>query len=454
MMSKILLTLSWEPFRWIVSWDITGPPAVRAARLMQYAIKNEIGVVIDDSIFQDPIASSRLTVLHKGVRIKGTAEPQRIYTLSPTDHGTAAFRILENEQTTSVHEGKIQEIQQILCAAGSRSKVAIITGPPMSGKKFAAQIAAGREGMTPFLHVSSESAGYLQLANTIATWFQHVDDSDMRAGAEDVLNHLKAERWSRAHDACIELMSLAVVLDMKACFVVDRVHFLDEFSTSLIRETLRGRRTKGGRELLYHWSGLVSNVSEHDSDVESATIGRICFLCVHVSLYEWPSAQEVKARITRSESKYDLPVITIGKVSRGDLGRMFREIEDMEAHERWLKIYGESSGYCAGYFVERVAASRFISEQLRLQGEKGHAMTNEDLMLQVPTGMMKRNRDLTVHQISADIAMKFTQVFDGLPPLFQVSKRSLLHIPTICLSDLIPSPAIFESFDSRNKELV
>lgn len=76
--------------------------------------------------------------------------------------------------------------------------------------------------MTPYLHVSSESAGYLQLAGTVAMWFKHMDDDDLQALASDVLKHLHAQRWSRAHDACVDLMNLAVLLGLRACFVIDR----------------------------------------------------------------------------------------------------------------------------------------------------------------------------------------------------------------------------------------
>lgn len=43
------------------------------------------------------------------------------------------------------------------------------------------------------------------------------------------------------------------------------------------------------------------------------------------------------------------------------------------------------------------------------------------MTLQIPHGMMKKSREITVHEVSADVAMKYTQLFDELPPLFQVS---------------------------------
>ena len=402
-------------------WDITGPPAVRAARLMQYAIKRGHDMVIDHSIFQDRMASTRLLLLHKAVQVKGTKEAFPVYTLS-NSFEWAALRILETEYA-SVLDDKVEEIRSLITARGPTKRAMIITGPALSAKKIAAQRAAGYAGMIPYLHVSSESAGYLQLASTIAMWFKHVDDIDMQTFASDVLHHLQAKRWSRAHDACIDLMNLAVVLGLKACFVVDRVHFLDEFSMSLIRECFRSRRAKNTREQEHRWSGLFANLIESENDGDDGMVGRVCFLCIHVSLYRWSSAQDVKDRISGSHSKYDVPVIRLGQVSKDGIRNMCRELVDLDVSDRWLEIYSLTSGYCAGYCVERMAASRVISGQLWLQKKKGLVTTNDDLMIQIPGGMLKRNRDLTVHEVSAEVAMKFTQIFDENPPLFQVSRE-------------------------------
>lgn len=274
--------------------------------------------------------------------------------------------------------------------------------------------------MTPFLHVSSVSAGHLQLARTIATWFSYTDDLDIKACASDVLEHLDAMRWSRAHDTCVEMLNLSVTLGLKACFVVDRIQFLDDFSLSLIRECLRVRRNKHGRAINRQWSDRISDASETDADAESD--GVVCFLCIHVALYQWPSDEDMASRLSRSgSSRAKVPVITVGRVSSEDLRLLFRDLSDMEVHERWLETYAESSGYLPGYFVERAAASRTISGKLWGEGKRGLAITNQDMTLQIPQGMVKKNKELAVHQVSADVAMKFTQIFDELPPVFQVS---------------------------------
>ena len=76
-------------------WDVTGPPAVRAARLMQYALSEGIAVAIDRSVYNDsPMATAKLTVQNPSVQLKGTIGTIPIYTLSNTTI-SAAFRVLE-----------------------------------------------------------------------------------------------------------------------------------------------------------------------------------------------------------------------------------------------------------------------------------------------------------------------------------------------------------------------
>jgi hypothetical protein len=80
-------------------WDITGPPAVRAARLMQYALKSCVEVAIDQSVYNDPMAATKMALLHSDVTLKGTKDPISVYTISDTKV-SSAFRIMETEQGT------------------------------------------------------------------------------------------------------------------------------------------------------------------------------------------------------------------------------------------------------------------------------------------------------------------------------------------------------------------
>ena len=75
-------------------WDITGPPAVRASRLMQYALKTDVEVAIDQSVYDDPIAATRLTLLDSEVILKGCTTGVAVYTMSQSNR-LCAFRVLE-----------------------------------------------------------------------------------------------------------------------------------------------------------------------------------------------------------------------------------------------------------------------------------------------------------------------------------------------------------------------
>lgn len=75
-------------------WDITGGPAVRAARLMQYALSSDIAVAIDQSVYDNPVAAARMTLLEAEIQLKGTKLSVPVYTISDSEK-LSAFRVLE-----------------------------------------------------------------------------------------------------------------------------------------------------------------------------------------------------------------------------------------------------------------------------------------------------------------------------------------------------------------------
>ena len=290
--------------------------------------------------------------------------------------------------------------------------------------------------MVPYLHLSDESAGFLQLAKTIATWFQHVDDEAVRRGADNVLELLRKQHWSRSHDECIALVDLALERGLRACFVIDRIQFLDEFSMSLIRECLCGRmapRRKGRR------------ISTTNNDVLiSAQPGKLCLLCVHVSFYNGKSVLDVVNDLSRSTESVQIPVIQVGEASNEALRSMFRDLSDMEVDDRWLDAYAEASGNCAGYFIERVAAIRTKSSKLWSEGKRPYAETSERLVLHIPHGLVRTNKTIPVMEVSAEVAMRFHQLFDELPPLCQTALKVMTVASRGGYVFRIPSRIVYE----------
>ena len=333
-----------------------------------------------------------------------------------------------------VHDDLVDQITNHLNRGGARVAV-IVSGIPLAGKKIVCQRAAGNADFVPYLHLSDESAGFLQLARTIATWFQYAEDEDVHSRANDVLDLLSKQHWSRSHDECIALVELALEKGLRVCFIIDRIQFLDEFSMSLIRECLCGRtvpQKKGRRSI----SGTLN----------TTYTGKFCVLCVHVSFYNGKSVSDVVDDLSRSKDNVQVPVIHVGEATNEDLQRMFRDLSDMEVDDRWLNAYAEASGNCAGYFIERVAAIRRISGKLWSEEKRPLAETSEELVLHIPYGLVRRNKTLPVMEINAEVAMRFQQLFDELPPLCQtllkvatvVSRGGyVFHIPSHILYDVL-----------------
>ena len=420
-------------------WDITGPPAVRAARLMQYALENDLEVAVDESVFAVPAAASRLEIIDSSVELKGSKNPVSVYSMTGASV-QSAFHVLGTEYG-NVHNGVVHAIRSFVCDR-SRSAV-VVSGIPYSGKKIVCQRAAGKADFVPFLHVSDQNYGLLQLARSMATWYKYSDIDDVRYLADSVIAHMEQSRWSCAHDECIRLVNLAVQEGLRACFVVDRVQFLDEFSISLMRECLRHRRTvrgsgSGSGSIRFCSDGSSNRGSDIDEPSAGEETGSICFLCTHVALYNWKTATNVVEDITRSRKTLKVPVFELLEADPNELRRMFRDLSDMEVEDRWLDAYAETSGFCAGYFIKRAAASRNISGQLWSEGKAGLAETSEKLVLSIPPGLVRTNRLIKVTQVSPEAAMRFHQIYDELPPLFQMLTK-VLSVATSGLFSKYPS---------------
>lgn len=347
------------------------------------------------------------------------------------------------------HDGIVEEITKHI-TKGRRRCAVLVNGISLAGKKIVCQRAAGFADLVPYLHVSDDSAGFLQLARTIATWFSYIENDDVRYLADSVMRHLEHGRWSRAHDECIELVNTSLEEGLRSCFLVDRVQFLDDFSISLIRECLHGRaRIRRTSSQYSEGSAPDLESSERSAAMNEHVPGEICFLLVHVSLYNWKSAANIVADITRSHKALHIPIITLSEASREELRTLFKDLADQDVDERWLDAYAEASGYCAGYFIERAAGIRKLSGKEWREGRQGYVHVTPALQIYIPPGLVRANKAIPVGMISAEVAMRFSQVFDGLPPLFQTfakilslsSRTGFFELPTSImwetLNDLI-----------------
>jgi len=315
------------------------------------------------------------------------------------------------ERAGRCHDKVVEAITTHINEGRKRCAV-LVTGIPLAGKKIVCQRAAGYADLVPYLHLSDDSDGFLQLAHTIATWFQYIEIDDVQYLANNVLEHLKCSRWTRAHDECIELVDLSLSYGLRSCFLIDRIQFLDDFSLSLIRECLHGRsklRRNSSRFSEHGSSDFDLSDRTSSEAMEEDGSGKICFLCVHVSLYNWKSAAQIVADITRSHRSLHIPIVTLGEASREELRTLFQDLSDMDMEERWLDAYAEASGYCAGYFIERAAGIRKLSSMEWMEGQQGFSEITPSLKICIPPGRVRMTKMITVRRVSAEVAMRFSQ---------------------------------------------
>jgi hypothetical protein len=319
-----------------------------------------------------------------------------------------------------VHKAIVKQIKRHLSDSHDRCSV-VVTGIPLAGKKTVCQLAAGRAGFVPYLHVSSKCAGFLQVAQTVAHWFLYSESVAIKDIAVSVSENLQKQNWSRAHDDCISLVDKAISMGMRACFVVDRVQFLDEFSLSLIRECMKPKSLRMGR-------GSSRYVVEIDEMVEnqqslSQDKGKICFLCVHESLYNEKSASDIAEDLSRSNRSISIPVIRLGEASEQELRQMFNDCMDVELDDSSFELLAKSSRYGAGCFIERCVA---IGTDLGCTSwKKATFRLNQKMKLQLADNSMRKVKKLPLTLIRPEISMRFTLIFDELPPLFQTLLKVL-----------------------------
>lgn len=219
---------------------------------------------------------------------------------------------------------------------------------------------------------------------------------------------------SRAHDACIALVDDAIQLGITSCFLVDRIQFLDDFSRSLLKECLVRDRSPSSIRLV-----------NGQGNSDKAGTGKICFLCVHGTLYNQLSANHIVEDLTRGNATLKVPIVEVVEAKPDELRTMYRDVADVEVEDRWLRTMGDSSGWCAGYFMQRAEAIRNMSGKLWKEGKPGYSITSEDLKLSVPPGYLRKNKEVKVMQISTEVAMRYAQIYDELPPLFQLFTKVL-----------------------------
>jgi class 3 adenylate cyclase len=396
-------------------WDMTGAPVVRAARLMQYALKEEIPIAIDQSVYDNASMPSSMSAF-SCIFLKGSREPATVYILAPS-RSVAASMILESYAFAPIHEKQVSLLTAFMSSGQTRG-AAIVTGPVLTGKKVVCQRAAGLAQLTPILHVGDPTAGLFQIGRTLSEWFMHYNyEQRCCNGAEVVREHLANQRWNRAHDDCIKLINAVVQHGYRGCVLVDRVHDLDQFSLSFIRECLTVKKATR-RSSTMSYSSRRSSSSVGDDEEKPTEIGRFFFLCTHVPLYEAMTAARIVQELVRAHTIH-VPIIEVAEATKEELKIFVQKSVDLGVEDYWLDTYAKTSGCRPGYLFQRIRRLRIISANRVKEGMVPLTAITDEVKLHIPDRMARFVKAVPVTQVDVDTYMRFSREFDELPPSFQ-----------------------------------
>jgi hypothetical protein len=141
-------------------------------------------------------------------------------------------------------------------------------------------------------------------------------------------------------------------------------------------------------------------------------------------------------------------------------------MSDIEVEDRCLDAFAEASGFAAEYFLERFQALRNRSSELWKEGQPALVETSVDLVFHIPPRLVRKNKDIKVSEIKAEIAMLFASLFDEIPPLCQMvlkivtiaTRRGFYKLPYKilgeCMNDLIANGVEGSVLDVILAELV
>jgi hypothetical protein len=154
--------------------------------------------------------------------------------------------------------------------------------------------------------------------------------------------------------------------------------------------------------------------------------------------------------IARSR-KIHIPILEVGQVTVAEIKAFPTEIMDFNVDDRWAQVFAETSGRCVGYFVARILAVRKMSSVLWRQGKSGLIDVTECYSLHVPRRAGRKIKDIDVMQVDPEVAMRFSQVFDELPPRFQ-SLVKVLNLATRRFSYEVPRRIVWEVLNDLIEE--
>ena len=231
-------------------WDIAGPAAVNAARLMQWAIAHNETEAMGQGIHATTSDISTIECANPAVQMKGWPAPAPVYRLSRANRLNASSGISSSFfPCQAIHVDAFAMAKAVADDTGTRHAISILWGPAGVGKSTVALSAGAHAGFVTMRHVLCRDRTPLAVADTLTSWFACHADSNVRSLADAARKAWDQGHATHALSLLLALVRATVDLGLQTCLVVTNGQFLDTLSASLFHELLcvqKVRNTQSG----------------------------------------------------------------------------------------------------------------------------------------------------------------------------------------------------------------
>jgi hypothetical protein len=225
-------------------WDITGAACVRACRLMQHGVANNLSAVLDASVNDNITDHSVLEPLAR-IAVKGSNDVIPTYHLaSSSNPALSVMPPTKPSVELSVH-GAAQSTLLKLVNGGDQRVAAIVSGPTGCGKFYVCRQAAEAVGAVVLVHSCVRDGRTHQVAQTLADWFAQHPATTLQRKAQELQQAIAHGHALRTIRGFNDLVRAAIYRSCCIALTITNAQFIDVGSLTMLNQVLAHEATPG-----------------------------------------------------------------------------------------------------------------------------------------------------------------------------------------------------------------
>ncbi|CUF29174.1 guanylate cyclase, putative [Bodo saltans] len=407
-------------------WDITGPACVRACRLMQHGVANNIDVVLDESIQDAATDLSQFVRVADTIVLKGSPLPVSIFVLSQETREVTSGVLSMSWTNATLHKDERQILLTKLLQTKIQRGVAMVSGPIGAGKKTSALIALEQAQFAHVTHFSTPTQRPLAMLSTVAQWFKSYSDVELSKLGRDLCKSLLDSKLTMSLNLFHQIVDKVVVQGRRFCYIIAYATLLDSASLNLIRSVIGSRPTKGEGRFVFCLTAYPLHRTRSPEEL--------------LKLFERQAAENrrLSGRLEETSHlmQHEVPHVkfTYPKDSK-TFAVAFAGVSFFQLTERSSNILFEATGGCLLFVRPLLQAMGSLSfslhgDQQKTDGSKYLYGTVDGTIHVTTMGEDYFMREINWPRVAPLATSRFTELYDVLSPRLQLILRVVASLST------------------------